>query len=42
MIEKFTHKPVNERVDAIIDDVGELELRDDLTLLVVADLGPAV
>ena len=40
MIVKFAHKPVNERVDAIIADVGELELRDDLTLLALADLGP--
>jgi sigma-B regulation protein RsbU (phosphoserine phosphatase) len=40
MIEKFASKPVSERVDAIIGDVGELELRDDLTLLALADSGP--
>jgi sigma-B regulation protein RsbU (phosphoserine phosphatase) len=39
MIEKFAHKPVDERVDAIINDVGELELRDDLTLLALCDSG---
>jgi len=30
---------VGERVESIIADVGELELRDDLTLLAVADEG---
>lgn len=40
MIEKFAHKPVDERVEAIINDVGELELRDDLTLLALCDAGP--
>jgi sigma-B regulation protein RsbU (phosphoserine phosphatase) len=37
MIAKFGHQPVGERVESIIADVGELELRDDLTLLAVAD-----
>jgi serine phosphatase RsbU (regulator of sigma subunit) len=40
LIEKFAHKPVDERVEAIIADVGELELRDDLTLLALCDDGP--
>jgi len=40
IIEKFAGEPVDTRIDAIISDVGELELRDDLTLLVLADLGP--
>jgi sigma-B regulation protein RsbU (phosphoserine phosphatase) len=39
MIEKFAHLPVGERVEAIITEVGGLELRDDLTLLAVADEG---
>ena len=39
LIAKFVHQPVGERVESIIADVGELELRDDLTLLAVADEG---
>jgi sigma-B regulation protein RsbU (phosphoserine phosphatase) len=39
MITKFADKPVGDRVEAIIADVGELELRDDLTLLALADAG---
>jgi sigma-B regulation protein RsbU (phosphoserine phosphatase) len=37
LIAKFAHQPVGQRVESIISDVGELELRDDLTLLAVAD-----
>jgi sigma-B regulation protein RsbU (phosphoserine phosphatase) len=37
LIAKFAHQPVGERVESIIADVGELELRDDLTLLAVSD-----
>ena len=39
LIAKFVHQPVGERVESIIADVGELELRDDLTLLAVTDEG---
>jgi sigma-B regulation protein RsbU (phosphoserine phosphatase) len=39
LIAKFVHQPVGERVESIIANVGELELRDDLTLLAVADEG---
>jgi sigma-B regulation protein RsbU (phosphoserine phosphatase) len=41
MIEKYAHEPVDERVEAIINEVGELELRDDLTLLALCDADPA-
>jgi sigma-B regulation protein RsbU (phosphoserine phosphatase) len=40
MITEFAQQPVAERVDSIIDDVGELELRDDLTLLALTDRRP--
>jgi len=39
LITKFVDQPVGERVESIIAEVGELELRDDLTLLAVADEG---
>jgi sigma-B regulation protein RsbU (phosphoserine phosphatase) len=39
LISKFAGQPVGERVESIIADVGELELRDDLTLLAVSDEG---
>jgi sigma-B regulation protein RsbU (phosphoserine phosphatase) len=39
LIAKFLLQPVGERVESIIADVGKLELRDDLTLLAVADEG---
>jgi sigma-B regulation protein RsbU (phosphoserine phosphatase) len=37
LIVSVSHLPVDERVDSVIAKVGQLELRDDLTLLVVAD-----
>jgi sigma-B regulation protein RsbU (phosphoserine phosphatase) len=37
LIVKFSHLPVEERVDSVIAEVGQLELRDDLTLLAVSD-----
>jgi len=37
LIVKLSHLPVEERVDSIIAEVSQLELRDDLTLLAVAD-----
>jgi sigma-B regulation protein RsbU (phosphoserine phosphatase) len=39
IISKFARQPVGERVESIIANVGELELRDDVTLLVVVDEG---
>jgi sigma-B regulation protein RsbU (phosphoserine phosphatase) len=41
LVAKLVHQPVDERVESIISDVGELELRDDLTLLAIADEGEA-
>ena len=40
MVDRFASKPLSERVDAIMADVRQLELRDDLTLLVVSDERP--
>jgi len=37
LIARFAAQPVGERIDSIIAAVGELELRDDLTLLAVDD-----
>jgi sigma-B regulation protein RsbU (phosphoserine phosphatase) len=39
LISKFARQPVGERVESIIAEVGQLELRDDLTLLAVSDEG---
>jgi sigma-B regulation protein RsbU (phosphoserine phosphatase) len=37
LVTRFAGEPLAERVEAIAADVGKLELRDDLTLLAVAD-----
>jgi len=37
LIERFSAKPIAERIDAIAAAVGEFELNDDLTLLGVSD-----
>ncbi len=39
LVERFAGKPLSERIDAIAKVAGELELRDDLTLLGVSDEG---
>jgi sigma-B regulation protein RsbU (phosphoserine phosphatase) len=37
LITRFASQPVGERIESIVAAVGELELRDDLTLLAVDD-----
>jgi len=37
LIEKFADRPLARRVAAVVDSVGQLALKDDLTLLAVAD-----
>ena len=37
LLTKFADQPVAKRVESIVAAVGELELRDDLTLLAVDD-----
>lgn len=39
MVERFAGKPLRERIDAIMAEVGQLDLRDDLTILGVCDEG---
>lgn len=39
LVERFASKPLGERIDAIVADMRECELRDDLTLLGVSDEG---
>ncbi len=41
LVARFASKPLAERIEAIVSQVGELELRDDLTILAVSDEGPA-
>ncbi len=41
LVARFASKPLSERIEAIVAQVGELELRDDLTILAVSDEGPA-
>jgi sigma-B regulation protein RsbU (phosphoserine phosphatase) len=38
LVARFADQPVDRRVESIIAQVGELELRDDLTLLAIADV----
>jgi sigma-B regulation protein RsbU (phosphoserine phosphatase) len=37
LVEKFTDMPLAGRVEAIVDSVSQLALKDDLTLLGVSD-----
>ena len=37
LVEKFAHMPLAGRVEAVVDSVGQLALKDDLTLLAVSD-----
>jgi len=37
LVQRYGDQPVDERVESIVAAVGELELRDDLTLLVIDD-----
>jgi len=37
LVAKFAHLPLAKRVAAVVDSVGQLALRDDLTLLAVSD-----
>jgi sigma-B regulation protein RsbU (phosphoserine phosphatase) len=40
LVARFAGKPLSERIEAIVAQVSELELRDDLTILAVSDEGP--
>jgi sigma-B regulation protein RsbU (phosphoserine phosphatase) len=40
LLTRFAGKPLAERIEAIVAQVSELELRDDLTILAVSDEGP--
>jgi sigma-B regulation protein RsbU (phosphoserine phosphatase) len=41
LVARFASKPLAERIEAIVAQVSELELRDDLTILAVSDESPA-